>query len=50
MPKKKSTVKIPKGHKLIFRRFRKDTKTDTLLDARKYGFKAWPMVVPLEKS
>jgi hypothetical protein len=49
MPQKKSTIKVPKGHKLIFRRFRKGAKPNTILDARKYGLKAWPIVVPIEQ-
>jgi len=29
--------------KLIFRRYRKNPKTGKVLDARNYGFKAWPI-------
>lgn len=29
--------------RVIFRRFRRDPRTGQLLDARKYGLKAWPI-------
>lgn len=31
---------------VIFRRFRKDPRSGRLLDARKYGLKAWPIRIP----
>ncbi len=39
-------IKTPKfvcNGTLVFRRYRKDKRTGKILDARKYGFKAWPM-------
>lgn len=44
----KKKVEVPKGMKLIFRRYRKDPKSNQLLDARRYGCKAWPILVPIE--
>lgn len=41
----KKKIKVPKGHHLIFRRFRRDPKSGKMLDARLYGIKAWPIVV-----
>jgi hypothetical protein len=35
----------PPGKKLIFRRYRVDPVTGELLDAWRYGIKAWPMLV-----
>lgn len=34
------------GLKLIFRRFRRDPRTGAVLDAWKYGIKAWPIWIP----
>lgn len=31
---------------VIFRRFRQDPRTGRVLDARKYGLKAWPIRIP----
>ena len=42
-------VKVPKGMKLIFRRYRKDPKSNQMLDAQRYGCKAWPILVPIEQ-
>jgi hypothetical protein len=42
-------MKKPKqgrGYRVIFRRYRKD-RNGNVLDARKYGYKAWPIRVPL---
>jgi hypothetical protein len=44
----KNKLEIPAGMKLIFRRYRKDPKSNQLLDARQYGCKAWPILVPIE--
>lgn len=41
----KKKIKVPKGHHLIFRRFRRDPKSGKMLDAKLYGIKAWPIVV-----
>ena len=38
----------PRQKKLIFRRYRKVLETGEILDARKYGFKAWPIWVDVE--
>lgn len=44
---KKKYEPAPKGYEYIFRRYRKDAKTGELLDARRYGYKAWCMLVPI---
>lgn len=44
-----ATKKYPEqreGLRLIFRRYRRDPRTGELLDARRYGFRAWPIWVP----
>ena len=43
-------IVIPPGHKLVFRRYRRDPKTNEILDARNYGCKAWPIIVPDDKT
>ncbi len=43
----KKRIPVPEGMKLIFRRYRKDPKSNKLLDARLYGCKAWPILVPI---
>lgn len=51
MPTKKSKkIKVPKGYKLIFRRYRKDSKSSKQLDARLYGIRAWPLLVPINSA
>lgn len=35
----------PQGKHYIFRRYRKCPKTGIILDARKYHFRAWPILV-----
>lgn len=40
---------VPKGHVLIFRRFR-TTSSGVVLDAFAYGLKAWPIVVPASRK
>ena len=42
--KKQRKIDVPEGCRLIFRRFRK-SKNGEMLDARRYGIKAWPIVV-----
>lgn len=37
---------VADGYTLIFRRFRRDPKSGKLLDAWKYGKKAWPIKIP----
>jgi len=37
------------GYVLIFRRFRKDPVTGELKDAWRYGIRAWPMWVKIQK-
>ncbi|WP_165385587.1 hypothetical protein [Pseudoalteromonas phenolica] len=44
----KKKIPVPEGMKLIFRRYRKDPKSNQMLDARRYGCKAWPILVPAE--
>ena len=48
--KTRSKIVVPEGYKLIFRRFRKDKKTGQMLDAGKYGIKAWPILVEIGKE
>lgn len=43
---KTKKINVPDGYKLIFRRFKKMPNSNKVLDARRYGKKAWPMVVP----
>jgi len=43
---KRKFVPPPPGYRYIFRRFRTDPKTGTVLDATAYGFRAWPILVP----
>lgn len=40
-------ILVPDGMKLIFRRWRKCQKSGQWLDARQYGYKAWPILVPV---
>ena len=44
----KNKKPVPEGYKLIFRRYRQDKKSNKTLDARQYGIKAWPILVPVE--
>ena len=41
--------KVPKGYRLIFRRHRKVPGTNRVIDARRYGYRAWPILVPDNK-
>lgn len=42
----KKKIHVPDGYKLIFRRFKKKPNSNEVMDARRYGKKAWPLVVP----
>lgn len=35
----------PDGYRYIFTRYRKDPKTQKVLDARAFGYKAWRLLV-----
>lgn len=39
-------IVVPEGMKLIFRRWRKCPKSGQWLDAKHYGYRAWPILVP----
>lgn len=39
------TDAVPDGYEVIYRRYRRCSKTKRLLDARSYGKQAWRMVV-----
>ena len=43
--KKKKPKKRKDGKVLVWSRYRRDPRTGRILDARKYGYKAWPMWV-----
>jgi hypothetical protein len=45
---KKHHKPVPEGYRLVFARFRKDPRTGQVLDAHVYGYKAWPLIVPIE--
>lgn len=40
-------VEVPDGYELIFRASRRDPHTGQVLWARKFGLKAWPILVPI---
>jgi len=40
--------KVPPGYRLIFRRYRRVRGRKKLLDARDYGYAAWPILIPVK--
>lgn len=50
MGTKKYHPKQRKGFRLIFRRYRRAPRTGELLDAYRYGLRAWPIWVPDEDT
>jgi hypothetical protein len=42
-------VNVPVGYKLIFRRYKQDPRNGRKLDAKQYGHKAWPILIPDEE-
>ncbi len=43
----KPNCKPPPGYTLVFRRWRRDPRTGAWMDARRYGYRAWPILVPV---
>ena len=45
---KKKKITVPPGYKLVFRPWKTD-KNGNRLYAANYGFKAWPLLIPIGK-